>query len=536
MMDDMPAEALQRPGSFPVTEFLLLALASAAIGAAYAISLGQDINWDWQNYHDYAGYAVLTNRFDRDVAPSGIQTYFNPALYVPIFALRAALSPQASTAVLGAVQGLNLCFIWFLTRHLLGPGRSILLPLLATAIAATSPIARSEMGTSFADILVSQPIIIGLMLLIPPAAPPGDDAAKTGGSAPRIMLGGLLFGLAFGLKLTVAVFVIGAIVTVLIGHRPLRGLLLLAVGGGIGAAIAGGWWALDIWRAFGSPLFPFYNAIFGAPDAPPFNLTDRRFLPHGLMDALAYPFLWVVGDHRSAEVPFRDARFAILMVMAVVVAGAHLLHRRWLMERRHLQFIGFFVASYVVWLSMFAIHRYVAALELLAGPLIVVLLLPLVGRITQVAVTAVLAIVLGVWSVPANWGHRPFDAAYVARVPDGLSQPATYFLTGKPMGFVVSSLPGESRFFLVGDWELPIQPGHVLATRIAEGLRDPLPGGYWMIRFVGQALDSSKVAPYGLELDPGRPCIRFPTLNHGHAEACPLRQTPWTRGTIQPAG
>jgi hypothetical protein len=503
-------------------EFILVLLASAALGAAYAVSLGQDLNWDWQNYHSYAGYAAATGRFDLDVAPSGIQTYLNPYIYVPIHALRATLSPIWAAGVLGAIQGLNLCFVWFLTRHLVGPGRGVLLPLLATAIAASGPIALSEMGTSFVDVLVSQVVIIGLLLIIPPAPPMHGDQAQAGSPA-RIVGAGLLFGLAFGLKLTSAIFVIGAIVAVLIGRRPVRNLFLLAVGGGIGGLIGGGWWMFRLWQTFGSPLFPFYNALFGSPDGPGGNLQDTRFLPHGLVEALAYPVLWMLGEHRTAEIPFRDARFVVIMALMLMVAGAMLARRAWLLDRRHAQFLGFFAASYVVWLSMFAIHRYAAALEFLAGPLIILLLLPLVGRVMQVAAAALLAGVIGIWSIPADWGHRPFHAAYVEKVPEGLSVPATYFITGKPLGFVTTALPAESRFFTVGDGELPIQPGHVFARRIEESLRNPLPGGFWMIRFVRQGDDSSKVIPYGLELDSTRSCIRFGAVVHGDAEACPLR-------------
>ena len=51
------------------------------------------------------------------------------------------------------------------------------------------------------------------------------------------------------------------------------------------------------------------------------NIMDWQFLPRGLLDALAYPFYWLVGDNRSSEYPFRDARFAVATVLIVLGIG-----------------------------------------------------------------------------------------------------------------------------------------------------------------------------------------------------------------------
>ena len=76
---------------------------------------------------------------------------------------------------------------------------------------------------------------------------------------------------------------------------------------------------------FGNPLFPFYNTVFRSPEAPIETMADLRFLPHSLWDAAAYPFYWLVGNHRSSDGPFRDPRFAILVLLFAAHAGAGLL-------------------------------------------------------------------------------------------------------------------------------------------------------------------------------------------------------------------
>ena len=47
--------------------------------AAFSQVLGQDTNWDLQNYHYFDSYWLLVNRM-RDVVPARLQTYLSPFL------------------------------------------------------------------------------------------------------------------------------------------------------------------------------------------------------------------------------------------------------------------------------------------------------------------------------------------------------------------------------------------------------------------------------------------------------------------------
>ena len=62
-------------------------------GAIYTFSAGDDVNWDWRNYHAYNVWATINHRYDVDVIPAGFQTYFNPLIYYPVYVLRQLLSP-----------------------------------------------------------------------------------------------------------------------------------------------------------------------------------------------------------------------------------------------------------------------------------------------------------------------------------------------------------------------------------------------------------------------------------------------------------
>ena len=191
-------------------------VAGAVAGALGSLLLGQDVNWDLQNYHVYGPHALLHGRHDVDLAAAGLlQTHLNPLVHVPGYLLDRHTGPLAAAALIGALHGANLALVWALARRLLPPlrlsrhadgGRWVSrLPWIgATLVGATAPLFVSMIGTSFAANLLG-PLILGAILLLvrglerlalDPAAP---------GLGPVLLAGGLL-GAATGLKLTQAAF------------------------------------------------------------------------------------------------------------------------------------------------------------------------------------------------------------------------------------------------------------------------------------------------------------------------------------------
>src|SRR3954465_8687528 len=96
-----------------------ITLASLLAGALYTWFAGEDANWDWQNYHEYNVSAVLHGRYATDVLPAGFQSYFNPAVYFPVYALGHGLPPPFGMVMMGAIHGLNLALVVVLSRILL---------------------------------------------------------------------------------------------------------------------------------------------------------------------------------------------------------------------------------------------------------------------------------------------------------------------------------------------------------------------------------------------------------------------------------
>src|SRR5262249_782742 len=135
-----------------------------------------------------------------------------------------------------------------------------------------------------------------------------------------------------------------------------------------------GYWALHLEQTTGNPLFPYFNETFKSPLALPAPYRDMRFLPTHFWTAVLFPVLFTLNWAIADDIPFRDIR----VMLAYVTAIAAILF--WLGGRRSKDplvfpdaarpILAFAAVSYLVWLKMFAIYRYIVGLEMLA-PLIV---------------------------------------------------------------------------------------------------------------------------------------------------------------------
>jgi hypothetical protein len=505
-----------RQAAFQKKELLIVTVLSVAFGVSYSIHAGQDVNWDWQNYHDYDVLALLYRRGEVDVAPAGIQTFLNPVPYVPFYLLRHLFPPILGAAMVGAVQALNFPIAWILMRRLI-PDLSLLAMTATMVISASGAMTLSEIGTSFADLLTAIPVLIGITLLLP-----------SGPRRPRaVLIAGVFIGAAVGLKLTNSVFAIGAVAMILCGERPLRFAGWFGLGGALGALATGGAWSLYLWQEFQNPFFPFYNSIFHSAAGPSWNAprtVPYRF-PQGILDALGYPFRWVVDGNTTAEATFRDARFAVILIVAGISVCVAAVRRHWIFSRRETQLGIFFAASLSLWMVMFSTQRFVIVLEILAGPMIALLLHRTAPVMARNIITAVTAVALALWVKPSEWGHRPWTNVYSGSLAAGaLQNPASYFLVDKPLAFAIWSFPTESRFYQLSDGDLPITMGTPLDRRIREGLAHPLPGGEWVMLIKGNSIPSDSLRLYGLEIDNARACVTLAGAASDLA-VCPLRKS-----------
>ena len=500
-------------------------------GAAFAYWRGQDTNFDQLNYHYYVPYAFWADRLSQDVAPAQvIHSFFNPVLYFPFYFMVRHFSPPAVAMVLGAFHGLNFWLVavimWIVTPKLrLAP--RVAAVVFGLAISAAGPMTLSEIGGTMSDLLASLLILAGLALLM--RADFGNR--NTLRVAISIAIAGALVGAAASLKLTSASFAVGFAAAALVGWNSWRSRLIAIVatafGGGVGAVAAGGFWYLRMWRMFHNPVLPFFNKIFRSPDyRTDISVFDDRFVPHGLLDALSYPFRWATSQHVSSELDFRDARFAILILLGIAAFVVHVALRkqapgapaRFAPAGRRL--IVFFVVAFCVWMYVWSIQRYIALLELLTGPALLVLLQGIglsrrLGGWPLAAAAGGLAWVCVTTVQPTDWGHIPWGKTwFTVDIPPAKNDHPVYFLDGAPLSYVVPELqPGSSVIDII-IWE-DMRPGNdtVFVRRIKALLADPAND---VIRVIAAEPISDSfrqtIAAYGLKVVdaecktiPGRP-------------------------------
>jgi hypothetical protein len=468
----------------------LAATISLAVTVYYGIALGQDSNWDQRNYHIAIPFLLLHGTFWDSIAPSGIQSFFNPVILVAQYLLLSNLPPIVAAFTLASVQ--SFAFVIAAAICLQIAWRDGSLSDFATAflgfiLCLLSPMALSEAGGTFPDLITAVPVLLAYLLLL--------LARKEAGSAThaQYLLAGALLGLAAGLKLTNAVFALGAMGFFMAGSdtpwRRVSGLLLLIAGCGVGFVVIAGWWHMILWQRFGNPVFPYYNNIFHSPDFAPVALFDGRFLPRSNWDVFGYPLYWLFGGSPdpaigspSSEVPLRDARFALVVfgsaafLLSVLMRGPAAIARVFACP-----VTGLFVTAvlaYLIWLSTFGYHRYMIALEILCG----VLILYLVGWIRWPALrhSLLLACVLLASltiSVP-NWGRLPWKHHWQGLPGAHLDfgGPSLVFLARKPTAFVAASLPADTRY--VGLYEFDLHSSS--RSLMTDQLKTDLAGGNYL--------------------------------------------------------
>ena len=520
-----------------VWETLLVAILCFAAFGAYSLSLGQDANWDQQNYHFYAG-TFLHSRLAQDFLASGYPSYLNQYPYALFRLLVVNLPPRTVGFVLGGIHGLNCAAVYLLGRLLLrgmGRGAAVGLALASTAAGAVAPMFLSEVGTTFADILFSPVIVLALV-----AAYLGTQRER--GYLVWAGLAGLALGLAGGMKLTNLGHLIGVVAAVIAsgcGWRRSRIVAALVCAGAIAGFLAvdgGRCWTM--WREYGNPFFPFYNGVFRSEYFQTINFRDARGVPRSFVEALRYPLDWARGVSRTAEASFRDARFALLHVPLAfaLFAWIYAKIRRRSDGRRGTESLldvcgrrfltTFFLVSYAVWLSMFAVQRFTVALELLAGLALLALWdacpLRVAGKISLFLVSSAV-VICGVR--PADWGHLPWQTEwYGVRVPSGrLAGNATYVLLSRPIGWLIPYFPSSARFVSIKG---PVSLNYTEATRQRiRVLIDSGTGGRFTLGFqdeyqANRSLYDEWLRPYGYRVAT-EGCLTVESRLRGFV-SCPL--------------
>lgn len=507
-------------------------LAAVVLGwAVLVVSRGKDASWDFRNYHWYIPYAFLHGRLGFDVAVAHQATYYNPFLDTPFFFLATHLHAWLALAILGATQGANVIPLYFLCRSLLRIESRRLIAAIATLICMLGSLTLYLAGATYYDNVMSLFVLAALAIAVGTR-----ERLRDGGvwqNARIAGVGGILVGIAVGLKLPEAPFALGfaAALAVLPGNAKNRIVRILAagVGGLVGFAIFEAYWMAEMLRLTGNPIFPYFNEYFHSPLALSAPYRDLRFIPHSLEHQLLFPLLFSIDWRVADDLPFRDIRVGVAYVLLIATIPV------WLFARRRenpliapdvaAALFAFAAVSYGIWLKIFAIYRYIVVLEMLAPLLIIaaVGLWPLSPR-ARILIGAAILLWVQATSKAMEPGRAPATDPYVqASIPPIPHPERTMILmTGEaPLGYLVPSLPPSIPVLRIDGWLIQPQDGSRLTGKARRRV-DSFPGDLFVIADAGEiARSRDALAFYGLAMNAAE-CRNIETNLGGPYRFCPL--------------
>lgn len=430
-------------------------------GCLFSVYLGKDLNWDLLNYHYYNPWALLHGRRTIDLFPAQSQTLFNPLIDLPFYVAARHWPDHVVVFLMGAPFGAATYLVWKLTAAQEAPaaGRAARWQLLALRVAITGLAVSGAAGLAQANSTTGEWVVAALIL----AGVWGIVSAGVADARAwdrRLALGGLLLGMAVGLKLNAAVPVVGFTVALPLLRRPdglrlrLRGAVGFALAGILGFLILAGPWMWLLQRDYQSPLFPFFNGVFRSPWLEDGSMLDRRFLPQEWADVLKLPFYaLLVKNTLHSEFPIRDPRLLIGCVVAVPTLLA-MLRPRWraAVAPRRVFLAVVFLVIYFVWIRLFGIYRYAILLEILALLLLHAVLIDLLRRGAAERAAAAALLSLGsaaLLTVAPNLGHvdvtgkRYFSGAALPPLPKGAM---LLSMSDSPVGYMAALWPGRPAF------------------------------------------------------------------------------------------
>lgn len=440
----------------------------------FSVLLGADSNWDLLNYHFYNPYAWLNGRLQTDLAPAGMQSYFNPLLDVPFYWMSLHLPSRVVGFAMGVLHGLNFVLLLGIARHLfrdVAAENRYRVPLLLALAGSLVPCFLSQLGNTMGDNATALFVLGGLLVLLK-----GWDFIKraTLGALLLPTMGGLLVGLAVGLKPTSACYAVAMCLALLsyperFGIR-IRVAFLFGVGVLAGWAMTGGYWMWHMWQTFGNPLYPQFGQFFPNPLTQPIGSGDVRYIPHGVLRTLLWPFIMGADPGRasglSREIVWPIVYIVLLCTLAATVAQRLRNNERRSLDTRVRFVIAFVVLGYLVWMKVFGIYRYIVPMEMLAPIVIFALLTHWRGEQSggKAARWLIGAIVItGIIGGLKTWGHEGWsDPVFHVEVPPiAAPERATVMLYSESgaRGWMVPFLPHEIAYAGVAN-SFPTTPAY----------------------------------------------------------------------------
>lgn len=342
-------------------------------GGLLSILLKYEVLWDFANYHYYNPWAFVNDRVGYDIVVAGVNGFFNPLMDLPLYYLITYFNDYSNFIYFmqGLWSGL-LAFLLYKTALLFfdlndREGRFALLAVILLGM--TGYAVFFQIGTCTNEIQVGCLIVFSVWLLL-------REIFVLSKERPFVFfVAGLSAGVAFGLKLTAVIYALPLGITLIVFmrslSRPLSSVLLFTLGGFLGFAAMDGFWIWKMWQMYDNPFFPYLNKLFQSQYFEIRNYIDERFLPGSLMKYLFLPLYWFFNPHQpDGNVVVIDFRWGMLFLFGLATLIKHFAVKDKIDKK--IAFLSvFMLLSYIAWISLFTIKRYMVPLEIGSAILIV---------------------------------------------------------------------------------------------------------------------------------------------------------------------
>jgi hypothetical protein len=455
--------------------FIFIQILVPVLFGFYSVGLGQDINWDFQNYHLYNSYAFLNNRMGFDLAPAGLQTYFNPLMDIFYFFLMKNFSPAGFEFILGMIHGINFILLFNICSCFLKELsiKRRLLSLALTFFGILSVGFLSEVGTTMGDDIVSLFVLTALLLVLRSVELVNEKNQK---AVIGVAVAGIVAGLGIGFKLTIVIYIVAIGVSFLfISFSWTKKIfLLIAFGLGVflGFLVTGAFWHYSVWQHFGNPIFPMMNNIFSGNLAENLPISDTRFLPKNIFEKVFYPIIFTKNPLRVAEIGYSQVNWLLIYSSFVIFLIYKIIpkikHRELLDQMKRLLLLFFFF-SYIFWLNLFGIYRYAIVLEILIPLVIFLMFSSMFDRKWMYIGVIVVLLIASAYNLHGivDWGHSPMRESFYS-IPDipELQQKTvgSIILIGQPLAWIIPALDIKIPFVQISP-NFPVSESYWLKAR-----------------------------------------------------------------------
>jgi hypothetical protein len=449
-----------------LNENLLILCMSMLFCGVIAILLGKDIDWDLANYHYSNAFLFLHHHANQDLwPPSYVHIHFAPTADLLSYFLINYFSPLSATFISGAIHGINIWLLFLIARLCLpnnayNPVLALMLALIGTYGAAGF----TGIGNFKNDHLVTIFVLTFIYFQIKSLQ---HYSLKNSTWIQCFLIGGLFLGIALGLKLTAASYIISAITSFcclnIAWRDKIKYIIGFGIACGVGFILSSGYWLWTQWTQYHNPVFPFFNSIFHSPDYSskvnlvyPFSTTGNIFHK---------AFYYLLPNILEGKNLF-DLRYfyldALLIITFITVVWHITIHKISVkLANTTIWLCCFMVLTHIIYQHFFYGLRYIMAVEMLAPLLIYLLTAYLISNTTTRNIVVTILFVSMIFSMSPDYGtrmttyrnHDYFNVAmpaFVSQTPEAtalISYPEYAIYTEpRPLSYLTAFFPKQWHF------------------------------------------------------------------------------------------